>query len=208
MHLKLSSSKTAAILPSGEMSYLVLDRWSQGILRLISIDQFHKSQDAPVPYHTMLHSEQKCGHFCSELSTVGTCAFCDLWIRPIVIKLKSSCAIFISWIKLQNLKDKHFHVNIYWLFLNNSPSSVENDWMLLPVHSSIIHLYHLPIKHIVYPRFHKSPRKNLHENLFSPPEYVLYQVYFLSSRQPIGYHCSDHNIAHWRCFSKTTALDI
>ena len=34
-------------------------------------DQFHKSQNAPVPYPTMLHSEQKCAHFCSEWSIVG-----------------------------------------------------------------------------------------------------------------------------------------
>ena len=35
------------------------------------IDQFHKSQNAPVPYPTMLHSEQKCAHFCSEWGIVG-----------------------------------------------------------------------------------------------------------------------------------------
>ena len=29
----------------------------------MSIDQFHKSHDAPVPYSTMLHSEQKCTNF-------------------------------------------------------------------------------------------------------------------------------------------------
>ena len=47
------------------------------------IDQFHKSQNAPVPYPTILHSEQKCTHFCSEWSIVGygTGAFWDLWIR-------------------------------------------------------------------------------------------------------------------------------
>ena len=28
------------------------------------IDQFHKSQNAPVPYPTMLHSEQKCAALC------------------------------------------------------------------------------------------------------------------------------------------------
>ena len=30
------------------------------------IDQINKSQNAPVPYPTMLHSEQRCAHFCSE----------------------------------------------------------------------------------------------------------------------------------------------
>ena len=34
---------------------------------------YHKSQNAPVPHPTMLHSvsEQKCAHFCSEWSIVG-----------------------------------------------------------------------------------------------------------------------------------------
>ena len=47
---------------------------------LPSIDLIHKSQNAPVPYPTMLHSEQKCAHFCSEWSIVGygTGAFWDL----------------------------------------------------------------------------------------------------------------------------------
>ena len=34
----------------------------------MEIDQFHKSQNAPVPYPTMLHSEQKCANFCSKWS--------------------------------------------------------------------------------------------------------------------------------------------
>ena len=50
---------------------------------IVIIDQFHKSQNAPVPYTTMLHSEQKYAHFCPEWSIVGygTGAFwdfCDL----------------------------------------------------------------------------------------------------------------------------------
>ena len=50
------------------------------------IDWIHKSQNAPVPYPTILHSEQRCAHFCSEWSIVGygTGAFWDLWIRSIV----------------------------------------------------------------------------------------------------------------------------
>ena len=49
------------------------------------IHQFKKSQNAPDPYPTMLHSEQKCAHFSSEWSIVGydTGAFLDLWIRSI-----------------------------------------------------------------------------------------------------------------------------
>ena len=50
----------------------------------ISIDQFHKSQNAPDPYPTMLHSEQKCAHFCSECSIVvyvysGICVLDQLY---------------------------------------------------------------------------------------------------------------------------------
>ena len=46
-----------------------------------SIDLSYKSQNVTVPYPTMLHSEQKCAHFCSECSIVGygTGAFWDLW---------------------------------------------------------------------------------------------------------------------------------
>ena len=35
------------------------------------IDLIRKSQNSSVPYSTMLHSEQKCAHFCSEWSIVG-----------------------------------------------------------------------------------------------------------------------------------------
>ena len=50
-----------------------------------TIDQFHKSQNAPVPYPTVLHSEQKYAHFCSEWGIVGygTGVFWDLWSRSI-----------------------------------------------------------------------------------------------------------------------------
>ena len=60
---------------------------------IIRADQFYKSQNAPVPYPTMLHSEQKCEHFCSEWSIVGyeTGAFWDLWIRSI-----NKC--FLYWV--------------------------------------------------------------------------------------------------------------
>ena len=49
-------------------------------LSVYRIDLIHKSQNAPVPYPTMLNSEQKCAHFCSEWSIVGygTGAFWDL----------------------------------------------------------------------------------------------------------------------------------
>ena len=34
-------------------------------------DHSHKSHNAPVPYPTMHHSEQKCAHFCSEWCIAG-----------------------------------------------------------------------------------------------------------------------------------------
>ena len=64
------------------------------------IDQFHKSQNAPVPYPTMLHSEQKCTHFCSEWSIVGygTGAFWDLWIKSIWrLYCIATAEIEVSW---------------------------------------------------------------------------------------------------------------
>ena len=36
-----------------------------------TIDQFHKSHNAPVPHTRMFHSEQKCAHFCSEWCILG-----------------------------------------------------------------------------------------------------------------------------------------
>ena len=71
-------------LPLGVRYKVSVESLKSGIFP--SIDQFHKSQNAPVPYPTMLHSEQKCAHFCSEWNIVGygTGAFWDLWIRSIV----------------------------------------------------------------------------------------------------------------------------
>ena len=46
------------------------------------IDLIHKSHNAPVPYPTMHHSEQKCAHFCSEWCMVGygTGVLWHLWL--------------------------------------------------------------------------------------------------------------------------------
>ena len=53
------------------------------------IDLIHESQNAPVPCPTMLHSEQKCAHFCPEWGIVGcgTGAFWDLWNWSIMLYL-------------------------------------------------------------------------------------------------------------------------
>ena len=50
------------------------------------IDPADKSHNAPVPYPTMHHSEQKCAHFCSECCIVGyvTGSSWDFVISPIL----------------------------------------------------------------------------------------------------------------------------
>ena len=48
------------------------------------MDQFHKSQNAPIPYPTMLHSEQKCAYLWGFVG-YGTSAFWDVWITLIVM---------------------------------------------------------------------------------------------------------------------------
>ena len=66
-------------------SMLTFHQWVNGsvvlLIHLRAIGLIHKSQNAPVPYPTMFHSEQICAHFCSEWSIVGygTGAFWDLW---------------------------------------------------------------------------------------------------------------------------------
>ena len=54
--------------------------------QLTKNDVFHNSQNTPVPYPIMLHSEQKCTHFFSEWSIVGygTAVFSDLWNWSII----------------------------------------------------------------------------------------------------------------------------
>ena len=48
-----------------------------------SIDLILKSQNAPLLYHTMLHSEQKCAYFWSAWSIVGygTCAYILVFVE-------------------------------------------------------------------------------------------------------------------------------
>ena len=64
--------------------------YSRHCSRWVPIDLIHKSQNAPVPYPTMQHPEQKCAHFCSECCIVGygTGAFWDLWNWSIVELLR------------------------------------------------------------------------------------------------------------------------
>ena len=56
--------------------------WFQSVIcSIFAIDLIHKSQNAPVPYPSVHHSEQKCTYFCSEWSIVGhgSGAFWYLW---------------------------------------------------------------------------------------------------------------------------------
>ena len=45
-----------------------------------SIEQFHKSLDAPDPYPTMLHSGQKCAHFCFNGNHFVTIIIATKWL--------------------------------------------------------------------------------------------------------------------------------
>ena len=67
----------------------------------VIMNQCNKSHNAPVPYPTMQHSEQKCAHFCSECCIVGygASAQWDLWIWPINI----ACQQSICWQNLFNV---------------------------------------------------------------------------------------------------------
>ena len=60
------------------------------------IDLIKKIPNAHIPYPRMLHSEQKCAHFCSEQSILGygTGAFWDLWNCSIgsIPPVESHCA--------------------------------------------------------------------------------------------------------------------
>ena len=85
-------TETALVLLSeystlpGAMDTGFIPRWGSLLVKMLGQYQFEKSQNAPVPYPTMLHSEQKCAHICFEWSLVGygAGAFWDLWIRSIV----------------------------------------------------------------------------------------------------------------------------
>ena len=47
---------------------------------MTTLNQIYKSDNAPVTYPTMHHSEQKCAYFCSEWCAVGceTCVHCGI----------------------------------------------------------------------------------------------------------------------------------
>ena len=51
------------------------------LISLALINLIHKSQNTPVPYPTMLHSEQQCAHFCSAMEHCGILNRC---IRGVV----------------------------------------------------------------------------------------------------------------------------
>ena len=70
-----------------------------------TIDLIQKSHNAPVPYPTMQHSEQKCAHFCSECCIVGyeTGALWDFWNWSIDwLRYNWYCCIFDTWVYFTN----------------------------------------------------------------------------------------------------------
>ena len=95
----------------------------------MAIDLTHKSQKAPVPYPTMLHSEQKCAHFCSEWSIVwyGTGAFWDLWNWSIGCRASRPCSRSrtVQW----NFSDNLTCSWAMWhLLSNNSLQANDTIW--------------------------------------------------------------------------------
>ena len=63
--------KKIATLMSKMFQCQALINSEYGLCSTCAIDLIHKSQTAPVLYPTMLHSEQKCAHFCSDWCIVG-----------------------------------------------------------------------------------------------------------------------------------------
>ena len=58
--------------------------YSDNIVSYATIDLIHKFHNAPVPYSTVHHSEQKCAHFSSEWCIVDTeqvhCGICEIFL--------------------------------------------------------------------------------------------------------------------------------
>ena len=69
-------------LLSGYCLYRRIGYITGSVNGLLSLDQSHKSHDAPVQCPTMHCSEQKCAHFCTEwcIEGSGISALWDLWI--------------------------------------------------------------------------------------------------------------------------------
>ena len=104
--------------------------WCQTGVKLLlkSTDLSNKSQNAPAPYPTMLHSEQKCSHFCSEWSIVGygTGAFWDMW----------NCSIMTQFINTY----VHHHASICQpragfinVFRRHHSSFISGKWQILGI---------------------------------------------------------------------------
>ena len=83
------------------------------------IDQSHKSHNAPDPYPTMHHSEQKCAHFCSEWFNVGY-GTGALWICEILSIWEDHVQRFTSG-------DKYLPT----VFIPHSKSKSQDRWYLM-----------------------------------------------------------------------------
>ena len=85
------------------------------------MNQFYKSENTPVPYPTMLHSEQKCADFCSEWSVVGygTCALWDLWIGSVVTSFPDNISICLTHWDLNIMTDicRYFQICFFFIYI-------------------------------------------------------------------------------------------
>ena len=116
-----------------------------------TIDIIHKCYNAPDSHPSILHSEQKCVHFCSEWSIVGyrTGAFWDLWnwsivlitiISSIIQQVKS---LEYSWEKNNSMvTQKCVHFCSEWSIVGYRTGAFWDLWnwsiVLITIISSII----------------------------------------------------------------------
>ena len=85
---------------------------------IMGICLFHKSHDAPVPYLTMHHSEQKCAHFCSEWCSVGygTDELWDLRIMSIPVLTRQHTYNEMSWLEQSSGAClNHWQLSMAWM---------------------------------------------------------------------------------------------
>ena len=128
--------------------------WKMIIIPCHLIDLIYKSQNASVPYPTMLHSEQKCAHFCSEWSIVGygIGAFWDLWNWSIVVLFSPNHNLITLYhLTVTLFSTNHNLVTLYHLTVilfstnHNLVALYHLTVMLFSTKHNLVALYHLTV---------------------------------------------------------------
>ena len=100
------------------------------------IDLIHRSYNAPVPYLTMHHSEQKCAHFFSEwcivrcrIGALWDFSYLVNWSATIVVQFTSRSASWFPWPRL-NVVSQSRHL----ILASRSPGIClyKEVWISLP----------------------------------------------------------------------------